>query len=90
MCVYNRDRALCHRDDTKETPSLDRCVSSCGNIARTDRHADQLRQRATALETRARRLPGPLGERMRGNAARLREIADEHEKTRITLKESAQ
>ncbi|MFF7019915.1 integrase [Streptomyces klenkii] len=90
MCVYNRDRALCHRDGVKETPSLDRCVSSCGNIARTDHHADQLRQRATALETRARRLPGPLGERLRGNAARLREIADEHDQTRITLKESAQ
>ncbi|PJJ05240.1 hypothetical protein BX264_5696 [Streptomyces sp. 2333.5] len=36
MCVYKPDRALCHREGTKGAPSLDRCVSTCANIARTD------------------------------------------------------
>jgi hypothetical protein len=46
MCVYKRDKALCHRG-TKDTPSLDRCVPTCANIARTDQHAAGLRRRAT-------------------------------------------
>ncbi|MET9793763.1 hypothetical protein [Streptomyces canus] len=44
MCVYNRDRALCHRLDVSDAPSLDRCKPTCANIARTDRHADELVQ----------------------------------------------
>ncbi|MER5548587.1 integrase [Streptomyces sp. NPDC002589] len=89
MCVYNRDRALCHRDTDNDSPSLDRCVSACANIARSDHHADQLRERATALDTRASRLPGPIGDRLRGNAAKCREIADDHDRTRIVLPETA-
>lgn len=34
LCHYKRDRALCHRDGVRDTPSLDRCVPGCGNIAR--------------------------------------------------------
>lgn len=37
MCVYERGKALCHRG-LKDTPSLDRCVPVCANIARTDKH----------------------------------------------------
>jgi DNA invertase Pin-like site-specific DNA recombinase len=36
LCHYKRDRALCQGDGVKGTPSLDRCVPGCGNIARTD------------------------------------------------------
>ena len=36
LCHYKGDRALCHRDGVKDTPSLDRCVPGCGNIARTE------------------------------------------------------
>jgi hypothetical protein len=50
MCVYNRERALCHRLDVDAAPRLDRCRPSCANIARTDRHAAQLAQHAQALE----------------------------------------
>ena len=38
LCHYKRDRALCHRA-VNDTPSLDRCVPGCGNIARTDQQA---------------------------------------------------
>ncbi|GAA4638994.1 hypothetical protein GCM10023196_098880 [Actinoallomurus vinaceus] len=88
MCVYQRDRALCHRDGVTESPHLDRCVSSCANIARTDRHADQLRHRAAAMEGQARRLPGPVGSRLQASAARLRHLAHEHDRTRLHLQEA--
>ncbi|WP_217255132.1 integrase [Streptomyces sp. AC602_WCS936] len=61
MCVYNRDRALCHRLDLTEAPRLDRCQPSCANIARTDQHAEQLREHAQALDKQAasETVPGP-------------------------------
>ncbi|MFD8440475.1 integrase [Streptomyces microflavus] len=69
MCVYDRDRALCHRLDATDSPSLDRCRPSCTNIARTDDQAAA---------------PGPLADRLRRHAARLTYLAAEHERTRIT------
>jgi hypothetical protein len=86
MCVYKRDKALCHRG-LKDAPSLDQCVPACANIARTDQHATGLRLRATALEQQAGHVPGPLGERLRDNAARLRDLADTHHRTRISLQD---
>ncbi|WP_328891692.1 hypothetical protein [Streptomyces sp. NBC_00316] len=86
MCVYKRDKALCHRG-TKDTPSLDRCVPTCANIARTDQHAAGLRCRATVFDQRAAQVPGPLGERLRSNAGRLRDLADAHYRTRTTLQD---
>ncbi len=85
LCHYKRSTALCHRDGVKDTPSLDHCVPGCGNIVRTDQHAHQLRERATALDVRAARVPGPLGDRLRTTAAKLLGYADTHERTRITL-----
>ncbi|MFE2711947.1 integrase [Streptomyces mirabilis] len=90
MCVYKRDRALCHRDGVKDTPTLDRCVSGCSNIARTDEHAEQLRQRADALDKRAAHVPPPLADRLLANANRLRSLAADHERTRITVQEAGQ
>ena len=75
------DRALCHRDGQRDTPSLDRCVPGCGNIARTDQQAAQLRDRALAFENRAAYVPQPVGDRMRAAAARLREQADRRDRT---------
>jgi hypothetical protein len=83
LCHYKRDRALCHRGGIKDTPSLDRCVPGCGNIARTDQQAAQLRDRAASLESRAAHVPEPVGDRMRATAARLHEQADKHDRTRI-------
>jgi hypothetical protein len=85
ICHYKRDKALCHRDGVKDTPSLDRCVPGCGNTARTDAQAAQLRARAADLETRAAHVPQPVGERLRASAARLRDQADKHDRTRITI-----
>jgi integrase len=84
LCHYKRDRALCHRNGIKDTPSLDRCVPGCGNIARTDQQAAQLRDRALALESQAAHVPQPVGDRLKASAARLREHADKHDRTRIT------
>jgi hypothetical protein len=84
LCHYKRDRALCHRDGARDTPSLDRCVPGCGNIARTDQQAAQLRERAAALEIQAGHVPQPVGDRLRATAAKLREQADKHERARIT------
>jgi hypothetical protein len=69
------------------TPTLDRCVPSCGNIIRTDEHAVQLRARAGLLDQRAAVAGRPIGDRLRANAARLRDLADTHDRTRITLKD---
>jgi integrase len=89
LCHYKRDRALCHRAGVKDTPSLDHCVPGCGNIARTDQQAAHLRERALILESQAARVPQPIGDRLRANAARLRGLADKHDRTRITAKNHA-
>jgi hypothetical protein len=68
-------------------PSLDRCVPVCANIARTDQHATGLRLRATALDQQAGHVPGPLGERLQSNAARLRDLADTHHRNGTTLQD---
>ncbi len=88
ICHYKRDKALCHRDGVKDTPSLDHCVPGCGNTARTDAQAAQLRSRAAALETQAAHVPQPVGDRLKASAARLRGYADKHDRTRITLEGS--
>ncbi|MGW2725509.1 hypothetical protein [Streptomyces sp. NPDC001492] len=90
MCVYKADKALCRREGTKSVPSLDRCVNTCANIARTDQQADELRQRASELQRRARHVPHALAQRFLTNSARLLEAADQHLLTRITLKEPVQ
>jgi hypothetical protein len=87
LCHYKRATALCHRDGVAETPQLDHCVPGCGNIVRTDGHATQLRDQAALLERRAGHAPLPVEQRLRANAARLREHADRHYRTRITLEE---
>ncbi|HEY1712578.1 MAG TPA: hypothetical protein VGG07_06725 [Solirubrobacteraceae bacterium] len=87
MCVYKADKALCHRSIATETPSLDRCVSTCANIARTDAHADQLDLRARELEKNAEHVPQLLAERLRAHADELRTLAERHRRDRTTPKE---
>lgn len=87
LCHYKRAQALCHRDGVKDTPSLDHCVPSCGNIVRTDHHGAGLRDRADALDQRAAHTPQPIGDRLRSHASTLRAHADTHDRTRITLHE---
>ncbi|MFF4948952.1 integrase [Streptomyces chattanoogensis] len=85
LCHYRREQALCHRGIERETPSLDHCVTGCGNIVRTDQHAAQLRGRADILARRAEHVPQPMAERFRKNATRLRDLARQHDQSRITL-----
>ena len=74
----------------EEHTEPDRCVSTCANIARTDGQADMLQQRAADLEKKAEHVPYELAGRLRGNAARLREAAERHYQTRLTLKDAEQ
>jgi integrase len=86
MCVYNRDKALCHRlEGRQEAPSLDRCQPACANISRTDHHADQLIALAERLEKQAgsELFAVPLADRFRRRAGRLRALADEHYRNRV-------
>ncbi|WP_129807790.1 hypothetical protein [Streptomyces albidoflavus] len=90
MCVYNRDKALCHRlEGQQEAPSLDRCQPPCANVTRTDHHAEQLSALAEQLEKQAgsELVPVPLADRFRWCASRLRSFADEHHRNRVTVQE---
>ncbi|MBL1110163.1 hypothetical protein JK361_37365 [Streptomyces sp. 5-8] len=68
---------------------MQRCQPSCANIARTDSHADQLRQHAQELGKRAasEALPDPLADRLARRSAHLLALADRHEHDRIHLQE---
>lgn len=89
LCVYDPRKALCRRDGQRDTPSLDRCVATCANIAHTDRHADRLTRKAGLLEKQAAGLaPEPLAERLRARAGTLRAQAEQHHQSRITAQEN--
>ena len=89
-CNYDPGKALCNPDNGPTSrsgaPSLDRCQSSCPNIARTDRDATQLRIKAKQPQRQADSpiTPGPLAERLRHCAVTLIELADTHDRTKIT------
>ncbi|WP_234365017.1 hypothetical protein [Streptomyces sp. RTd22] len=89
LCLFRSDRAPCQEDGRLSEPILDRCVPDCGNIVRTDRHAVGLRERAKELEIEASHVPGPLAQRGLAAAQKLREQADEHERTRFTYEEAS-
>jgi len=59
---YKRDRALCHRDGARDTPSLDHCIPGCGNIA-LHRPAGRPATRARARLGKPGRAPPPAGRR---------------------------
>ncbi|WP_406529513.1 integrase [Streptomyces sp. I8-5] len=86
MCVYNREKALCHRlADRRDAPRLDRCEPTCANVTRTDHHADQLISMAEALEKQSVELvPVPLAHRLQARAQGLRDLAEKHRRDRIT------
>ena len=88
LCLYKSDRALCTRVGTTDMPTLDRCVAGCGNALRTDKHAVQLRERASLLSQQAAHVPQPLGDRLHLKAERLRSDADAHDHNRITQPET--
>lgn len=83
LCRFKPDRALCRQDAAINAPTLDACRPGCANIARTDRHAIELRVRADTLDRQADHTPTPISDRLRGHAALLRTRADAHDATRI-------
>lgn len=87
LCRYKRDLALCERPAGSVTPALDRCVTGCANTVRTDHHAQQLRDRADSLAGQALHHPRPIADRLHATAGRLRDLADTHDRTRITCQE---
>ncbi|MFG2945814.1 hypothetical protein [Streptomyces adustus] len=91
LCNYDRAKALCHssRSGSDEAPSLDRCRSTCANIARTDHHVDRMTAAAKNLRDQAASplVPEPLSERLRNKAEHLEELAAQHQSRRITLDE---
>ncbi|MFF0406272.1 hypothetical protein [[Kitasatospora] papulosa] len=89
-CVYNPDKALCRLRASQTAPSLDRCVPTCANIARTDHHATALALKADELDKQAigELIPEPLAERLGSHAAGLRNLAEKHYRERLTLSEA--
>ena len=63
----------------------DKVNTGAAETTRTDAQAAQLRDRATALEAQAGHVPQPVGDRLRAKAAWLRDQADKHHRTRITI-----
>lgn len=62
------------------------CRAGCANTARTDTHASQLRDRADEIDQLAAHAPSHIGNRLRANAARLRQAAVTHAATAETAK----
>ncbi|MGY3676578.1 hypothetical protein [Streptomyces sp. TE33382] len=89
-CVYNPDKALCRLRASQTTPSLDRCVSTCANTARTDQHAIEHVLKAEELDKQGvgELVPEPLAERLRSHAAGLRDLAEKHYRERLTISEA--
>ncbi|WP_344656727.1 integrase [Catenulispora subtropica] len=87
-CNWDRSKALCEIGRAKsDVPSLDRCQSSCANIARTDRHAEQLAAESASLRQQADSglLPEPIADRLRAKAETFDELVTRHRADRITL-----
>jgi len=89
ICNYDPSRALCNPNRSNKTtaPSLDRCVSTCANIARTDRHASHLLEHADRLAAQAGSpaVPQPIAERLQQKADEVNQLAQQHQNNRITI-----
>lgn len=88
-CCYDQAKSLCHPGNNRgasvnTTPDLTRCDPRCGNIARTDRHIERLRQEAADCERQIASglLAEPLEERFRQRIETLTTIVEEHENTK--------
>jgi len=89
-CCYDATKALCHPDrerhvDASRTPDITRCVSGCGNVARTDAHIASISGEIEWRETEAASpfMPEPLRERHLQRVATLKAIVEKHGRTKI-------
>ncbi|MFJ8348226.1 integrase [Streptomyces sp. NPDC094153] len=81
ICAFKRDNALCDPAPDATAPNQYACKAGCGNAVRTDTHARLLRERADTISRKAAHTPEKLARRLRGNADKLRAIADAHDAT---------
>jgi hypothetical protein len=81
ICVFKRDTALCEPGPGATAPNQHDCRPGCGNAARTDGHAHDLRERASRTDQLAAHAPEPIARRLRTAADRDRATADAHDTT---------
>lgn len=89
-CVWTKETAACRKvalamglPDIDEPDDVE-CRSNCVNLAYTDRDIQQLADRLTTLEAHAgdALAPRPLRDRAAGQAAAVRTVTDQHERSR--------
>ena len=95
-CNYDPTKALCHPERSGPPgrsipPAIDRCNPACANIARTDTHIAALRGEIARLreEIAEPATPMPLRERLGQRVTHLDRLVEQHEKTRITIRQEA-
>lgn len=89
-CVWTKETAACRKAKLAmglpdiDMPDDTECQSTCVNLAYTDRDVQQLANRLSALEVHARDplTPSPLRDRAAAQAAAVRTVIDQHERTR--------
>ncbi|MFI8834849.1 integrase [Streptomyces afghaniensis] len=84
ICAFKRETALCEPAANATSPNVVDCRAGCGNMARTDTHASQLRDRADEIDQLAAHAPMHIGNRLQAHAARLRQAAVTHAATAET------
>lgn len=84
ICVFKRNIALCDPGPGATTPNQHDCRRGCGNAARLDSHAHQLREHADRVTQLAAQAPQPIRERLTAAAARHRADAAAHENAALS------
>lgn len=92
-CCYDATKALCHPDRAKKnnvdnTPNLTRCNQSCSNVARTDKHVEEIKVEILWQKDQMNSdlTPIPLIERHRQHIASLEEIIRNHNNNRRIIR----
>jgi integrase len=82
VCVFRPATAACldgEDADNRRTPSLNRCVTGCGNAARMGKHVEGLRRLITEAEADRDASPAPLAQRLERRIRIWKAAVEEHE-----------
>ncbi len=87
-CCFDPRKALCRKDvhlgseDSASTPDLTACDDKCANIARTDRHIEQIQHDLAALrgELDSPLTPVPMRHRIECQISRREEVIGRHQR----------
>ena len=84
-CCYEQSKAQCHPDrlgqlGTDETPDINHCQPTCGNIARTDRNIEQAAAAVSRYEDEmaSSMTPEPMRARLAQRVEALQAIIQSH------------